>query len=360
MRFFKLSTAALLVVVTTLVSCDTNEVDKVKVKPVRVAKTTLYHANTEKIIIPATVSEQHETKLAFRVGGPLKRLNDIVGSHVEKGAIIAKIDQRDFKIAVESTQSRFELAKAEFERYKNLLESESISKSVFDQIETNYKLANSSFNSAKNALVDTELKAPFSGYINHVFVNNYEEVGPGHPIVSILDLSKLEVKAWVSSKDIVHINEETTFECVINRGADEIRLPGKLKELGSKSSFSKQSYPITVLIDCPKDVSLKPGMTAYLDVEFSVATANQVVLAPVASVFSRNNESYVWIFNPTTKTVSSKKITASKIVDGDMIQVPEGLSENIQVVVTGIHHLFDGQQVRELEQFPQSNIGNKL
>lgn len=341
-------------------SCGRSDVQEKIVRPVKVEQTVLEQNADNSFVIPASVSESRETKLSFRVGGPLIMLNDIVGSYVKAGDVIAKIDPRDFKIALDATEARYKLAKAEYERYKKLVEQGSVSKSVFDQMETSYTLAKTDYESASNAFVDTELKAPFSGYINGVFVNNFEEVIPGSPIVSFLDISKFEVNGWISVKDAAYVGAETAFTCIVKQGKEEVRIPGKLKEIGSKTSFSKQSLPITITINSSDEVKLWAGMPTYLEITKGSAQTNASVFVSVGSVFTRDNMTKVWVFNADSNTVSSQVVTTGKVLDNGKVEILKGLSGNETIVCAGANYLFEGQKVKKMEEFSSSNVGNKL
>ncbi len=341
-----------------MTGCGEKKQIKKSVRPVRVVKVSS-NLNQAKIVLPASINELKEVKLAFRVGGPLVKLNNIVGSYVKKGEVIAQIDPRDFKIAVESAESMYFQAKAEYERYKNLLAKKSVSKSLFDQMETNYKLAKTSYESAKNSLIDTEIKAPFSGYINTLFVENFEEVNPGAPIVSLLDYSNYEVNAWISAQDMDKINSETEFVCIVKNETTH-RLKGRIKEIGAKSGLSKQSYPISVLVEVPKDFKLRAGMTANLEIITPNKESHFSFLVPVTSVFSKENKTCVWIFNEQTNTVSLKQVKLGSIVSDEMLSVTDGLRDNDNVVTAGVHYLHEGQQVKMMSKFSKSNVGNQL
>ncbi|GAF05539.1 putative efflux pump periplasmic linker TtgA precursor [Saccharicrinis fermentans DSM 9555 = JCM 21142] len=350
----------MLITTLTLLACKEKAAEKVHVRSVRIIKTTLASTQENSTIVPASINEKRETKLAFRVRGPLVRLNDTIGNFVKKGQVIAKVDARDYAIAVESTQAAYKLANAEYKRYKTLLEKESVATSVYDQIESNYTRAKTAYQSAQNALYDTDLRAPFSGYISKVLVNNFEEVNPGQPIISLIDLSEFEVKAWISLKDLTKMNENTQYACLINVGNKKIRIPGKLKEIGHKSSNSKQSYPISILIDAPKDNKLRAGMTTHLEIINTTPNPNPKIDIPVSCVFSSKNKSYVWLYDEHTQKVSAKEVVSGDITADDFIQIHKGLSAGVNIVSTGVHYLTEGQKVKVLKAFTKSNVGNKL
>jgi len=352
--------SCLLILLLSMLSCKEEVKKKTYIRSVKVIETSLQNKQNNNTLVPASIHEKRETKLAFRVKGPLVKLNDIIGDYVSKGQVIAKIDPRDYKIALEATQAAFKLASAEYERYKILLEQESVAESTFDQIESNYTAAKTAYEAAKNALIDTDLRAPFAGYINNTFVNNYEEVNPGQAIVSLIDLSKFEVKAWVSSKDLSKVKEDTQFNCLIELEGQTIRLPGKLKEVGQKTSSSKQSYPISILIDVPEKLKLRAGMTTHLEICESNSDSNAIIQVPISCVFSKNNKTFVWIYNEKTQQVSSKEVRKGKIVPENLIQIENGLRGGEFIVKTGVNFLTEGQKVKKLEAFSKTNIGNKL
>lgn len=352
--------SCLLIILLSMFSCKEEVKKKTYIRSVRVIETRLSTEQNDHTVVPASIHEKRETKLAFRVKGPLVKLNDIIGDYVSKDQVIAKIDPRDYKIALEATQAVFKLASAEYERYKVLLEQESAAESTFDKIESNYTSAKTAYESAKNALNDTDLRAPFAGYINSTFANNYEEVNPGQAIVSLIDLSKFEVKSWISLEDLSEIKDDTKFNCIIELSGKKLRIPGRLKEIGHKTSASKQSYPISILIDVQENIKLRAGATAYLEICKNNVDSNSFMQVPISCVFSKNNKTFVWIYNEKTEQVSSKEVRKGQILSDNIILIEKGLKGGELLVKTGVHFLTEGQKVKKLEAFSKTNIGNKL
>lgn len=360
MKYLKLLRLMLVIMVLPFVSCSNKTEVKTHVRAVRVLKVTQLGANKKRIVIPAVINEKRETKLAFRVPGPLVRLNDTIGNFVTKGEVIARIDSRDFEIAVESSHAAFVLAEAELKRYQNLLAQGSVANSTYDRIEANYTLAKTGYKSAKNALGDTELRAPFAGYINHVFTNNYEEVTPGQPITSLIDLSRFEVNGWISSNDMTTLTDSSQFTCIIENGTEKIRVNGKLKEVGHKISFSKQSYPISLIIDAPENMNLRAGMTAYMEIENMSVSSNSAVEIPVTALFSKDQKSFVWVFNNKEQSVAARQVQVDKFITDDKVTLKAGLSAGERIVSAGVNYLFEGQIVKQLKGFSETNIGKRL
>ncbi len=348
----------LLLLVAVLFGCSESKQVKKSVRAVKVARVTSLEQSANKIILPSTINERSRVDLAFRVGGPLVMLNNIVGSYVTKGQVIASIDDRDFKVGLSKAESHYTMAKAEYERYKTLLEQNSVSKSVFDKIEAQYILAKGNYDDAKNANEDTRLRAPFSGYIDMVYVDNYEKVNPGQPIVSFLDLSTYKVVAWISEQDAKSVSKDTKFITEIETADTTFRVEGKLLELGAKAGFSKQSYPISVVINAPEGVKLRAGMTAKLEIFKSDAASANYCVVPVTSVFSKDDNAYVWIYKDGS--VQKRKVILGKILSEDDIIIEKGLNDNEIIVSAGVNYLQQGETVKVYNVFSKTNIGNQL
>ncbi len=348
----------LFLLIAVLFGCKENKQIQKKKRSVKVTKVESFDKTMNKLTLPATVNERRRVDLAFRVGGPLVSLNNIVGSYVEKGQVIASIDNRDFKVGLSKAESNYKLASAEYERYKMLLSQESVSKSLFDKMEAQYILAKGNYEDAKNALEDTELRAPFSGYVDLVYVENYEKVNPGQPIVSFLDLSSYKINAWISVEDAKSITSNTEFVCIINDKDSTYQLNSKLLELGSKSSFTKQSYPISTVIEAPQGVKLRAGMTAQLLVYKSTKNKSNLCVVPVTSVFSRGEENCVWILNQNV--VTKRIVKLGQILSTDEIVIENGLKEYEVVVTAGVNYLQEGEKVKIFKGFSSTNKGNQL
>ncbi len=348
----------LVLLATVLFGCSESKQVKRNLRSVNVAKVTSLTQSEDKMVLPATVNERRRVDLAFRVGGPLVMLNNIVGSYVEKGQVIASIDDRDFKVGLSKAESNYKMAKAEYERYKTLLEQNSVSKSVFDKMEMQYVMAKGNYEDAKNAFEDTHLKAPFSGYVDMVYVENFEKVNPGQPIVSFLDLSTYKVLAWVSQQDAKLLNEHTKFITEIQTNDSTYHVEGKLLELGSKASMSKQSYPVSVVIEAPAGLKLRAGVTAKLEIYKSFTGASDLCVVPVTSVFSRGEDSYVWIYKDST--VTKQQVVLGKILSTDEIVIEKGVKTDELVVSAGVNYLQDGEKVSVYKGFSKTNIGNQL
>lgn len=339
-----------------LVGCSGNKEQKAEYA--KYVKTIKVRSNTGNKITSfnGKVEELKDVNLSFRVGGPIINLKVKEGDFVKKGEVIAEIDDRDYKIRYNQAKAAYEQTKSEFKRYKELYKRKKISANNYEKFETAYINAENNYKTADNALRDTKLKAPFSGYIYKKQVEKHETVGPGAPIVSIIDMSKMDISIHLTENQLGTFDQVENLYCKIE-GANEDSLPVKIKSINKKSNGA-DLYGVKLSLSNSNN-KVKPGMTADVFVEYSTDSNNKT-LVPINSVFSIEQTSYVWIYNSTTKQVNKKKVKIGDITNKGEVEVLQGLKAGDIVVTAGVHSLTENQKVKLIKAKSKTNIGGLL
>lgn len=333
-----------------------NVVKQELIQPVKVYKVDAESSNFTKKVFTGVVKESREVKLAFQIPGPLVKLYVDEGQFVKKGDVVAVLDERDYQVQLASANANYENAKLQAERYAALFEKRSTSKSVNDQMQARYKLAKAQHESAENALNDTKIRAPFSGYVQHMFVENFEKIGAGQPIISLLDLSNLELTVALSENDYLQSKLFTEFECQFEHFPNT-NFDLKLIDIEKKPN-GDNFYKMRLNIDTKK-MQIVPGMVASLSTNLK-ADGNSMNKVPSGSVFSEKGKSYVWKFNQKKGCVERKEVKLNSFDSNGMISIERGVSDGDLIVSAGVHNLKEAQKVKMLNQKANSNIGGQL
>ncbi|MBW1944989.1 MAG: efflux RND transporter periplasmic adaptor subunit, partial [Deltaproteobacteria bacterium] len=205
------SLAALFILSFTACGKKEPEVAKEVIRPVKTL-TVKSGAGVEGLTLPGKVRASKRVNLAFKeVGGRLSHLPIAgkEGQDVKKGALLARIDPKDFQTNLANAQGRLktakaglELAKKEYARVKRIRDKDpgAVSGADIDrkmeavnQSEGRIKSLKATVDDARNQLSYTYLRAPFSGVIAKRFVDNFQEVKPKQPIVSLQDITHVEI-----------------------------------------------------------------------------------------------------------------------------------------------------------------------
>ncbi len=343
-------------------TADGGGTDRAQRRPVKVlvVKTT---ASEDTRSAPGIVKAVKEIGLAFRVGGPLVEYDLKIGQSVKKGRIIARIDPRDFEIRIRKLSAdvkaaRVKLSDAEidFNRQKNLLSENAASQAQYDKaklaLETSAAVLEglqADLTEAGNALADTVLRAPFDGVVHRKLTENHETVKPGIPVVSLLDISAVEVRTVVPEDIVIRVSDIVDMFCTLDAYPEQ-SFPALLKELGRQTDSTNQSYPMTVVLDTPPGLSVEPGMAATVHLVLNNATqpAGGIYL-PTAAVFAdTNKDACVWRIRPDSLETEKVRVKTGAL-KGDSILITSGLMPQDRVVSAGARFLLEGQPIRILD-----------
>ncbi|MCG8412275.1 MAG: efflux RND transporter periplasmic adaptor subunit [Bacteroidales bacterium] len=309
------------------------------------------------LVFNGKIKERSLTTLSFRVGGPLVDLNVSSGDYVNSGDIIAKIDQRDYKIKLQADEAKYIQIKGEYERYKELFEKNKLPANTFEKIKSGYLMSKAASDNSKNQLEDTELKTPVSGYVYEKHVEKHQTVGAGNPIVSIIDLSVLEVIVAVPESQIQKIKQCKTGYLDV-KNAQVCNMPVSLVSIGEKTR-KDGLYEVKFSFVNKNDLQILPGMSAKIKLRLNDQQKEAKYIA-TSAIFSQSNKTYVWKYNSATNKINKKQVVVKNIVSDGKVEVLSGLQKDELIVVAGVHNLSEGQNVKLIQTPSRTNIGGLL
>jgi len=306
-----------------------------------------------------TVRSGKEASLAFRVSGKVEEIMVDVGDKVEKGQVLARLDNHDYELSVKNTESNLASARAasknsesSYQRQKSLYENGNISKSQLDQYEAqrNSDLSQmealaAQLDQVRNQLSYTSLKAPFNGYISAKNIEAFESVAAGQSVFTLVDPGELKVAVGIPESLIIQVKEGAEVTITVE-SLPEKEFAGIISEVGVALDTNTGTYPATArIIDPPPGIL--PGMTAEVTFTFAF-TGGEGFIVPTSALLEdiQTGNRYLWIFSEGTVTKRSVK-TGQLVADG--IEIISGLANGEVVVTAGVHHLEEGQKVRILE-----------
>lgn len=338
-------------VLATLVSCSQPPVKEQGPRPVKLTEVT--SLNVVEKSFSGVVSPDQFSDLAFKMSGPLISLNVDEGQKVRAGQVVAEIDPQDFKWEYEAKKSSFQTAEAQLQRAAKLLSKQAISKQEYETTEASYSNAKAAFEYAQNQLAQTKLRAPFDGFIQKKYVENYQKVQTGQAIVCLINPSKLQVQFTMPETNIIYFN--TPYSVFVEfDNYKGIRFKAKVKEY-VEASPDGSGVPVFLYIDDPRfdldKYKVAVGFSCRVILNIESQSFNQgAVLVPISAVVASesNNNKFVFVYNAATGKVEKRQIKEEELIGKDNVVVTEGLKAGDQVVSAGATRMVDGQQVKVL------------
>ena len=278
-----------------ITACDKKQAAQIET-PLRPVRTILASA-TDGITgrdFPGIVIAKNRAGLSFRVSGKLKQLLVNEGDKVTTGQIIARLDQTDYKIALEDKQANYTKAKANYTRSAKLVDAGHISAREFDEIKATYSTASAHLRAAQQNLIYTELKVPFNGNITKIHVDNFEEVSAKENIATLQDLQSMEIEIDVPESLMIGIqrNKQKRTVHASFDAIEDVKFPLIFREISAQADEVTHAYKIRFSLPLIENYTILPGMTATV-VADKVSTVNgndtsQIIL-PSHAVLEDNN-----------------------------------------------------------------------
>ncbi len=325
----------------------------------------------EELVLPGSLLAYEESPIYARTNGYLVRWYKDIGSRVNKGELLAKIDTPEVDQELNQTRAarqqivaQLELAKISAERWENLRKTDSVSAQEADQQESGYKQAQANLASADANVRRLEqlegfkdVFAPFSGVLTkrNVDPGALINAGAGATGRELFDLAKVDPLR-------VYTSVPQAYSPYIKVGAHTNvtlqEFPGQ-KFIGSVVRTAEAIDPNTrtllTEVDVPnKDGRLLPG--SFGEVHFAVGSDVNKVTVPVNAMLFRAEGARLAVVDSDNK-VQLRPINIGRDY-GATLEILGGVSPSDRVVINPPDSLEEGQQVNVAQPPPTQQQPN--
>ena len=294
--------------------------------------------------IQGSVNTKENILIQPEMPGTLIALNVKAGQRVSKGQLLARVDDGGSSQQVASLETQYQLAKTTFERQKNLWSQKIGSEIQYLQAQTQMLSLQRSVAQAKAMLSKTEIRAPFSGTIDEVFVERGQVVAAGpQGLMRIVNLNNMYVSTTIPESYIGKLKVGTQVDVFLTSLNKNYK--GKVRQIGNFINPNNRSFGIEVSIPNPENL-LRPNQVAKLKViDYTVKNAI-VVPSNVIQEDGKGNQFVFVASNSNGKTATAKKamVTTGKSSD-NVTEILSGLSANDIIVIEGVNTISEGMKL---------------
>jgi RND family efflux transporter MFP subunit len=287
-----------------------------------------------------------EVNVGSSVSGVVMRLFVQIGDHVTKGQPLAELDSRTFTArrdadaaALRVAQANMEYAQVDLQRKRQLHAAQIIARSELDLAGKGFSVAEQQRDQAEAALAYsttqlgyTQIIAPISGVVSAVSTQEGETVAASFAaptFVTLLDLSRLEVWAYVDETDIgrIRIGQKARFTVDTYGDRD---FHGAVTAIHPKAEIRDNvvDYVVVVRFTPPHDFVLRPEMTATVKVDLERLV--NVLTLPIRAVRREGSRAFVLCRN-AGKT--EQRWVGTGIRDDSYWEIVGGLHEGDEVLM---------------------------
>jgi len=342
-------------------SCGEEEVQEEIIRPVRYMQ--VYSTGGSRVRSFTGVAQAGiESELSFKIPGTVKNIPVHIGDRVERGQLIAELDETDTKLRVQQAEAALSQARAQarnagasYERIRALYENNNASRSELDGARTASESASAGLQTAEKQLEIaqlqlsyTRLSAPITGAIASVGVEVNENITSGEPIVTLTSGSDLEVKLSVPEVLISKMQVGQKVTVAFDALPDK-EFSATIREVGVSSTGLGTTYPVTVRLN-EKDDGVRPGMAATINCRFESGDERERIILPSHAVNEDRAGRFVYVVEADVDEIGYGIIHRRSVAVGDLtaegLEIFEGLLDGELVVTAGVSRISENLKVR--------------
>ncbi len=298
----------------------------------------------------------NQASVKARVPGEVREVLVREGEGVKAGQVLIKMDASDYRARVDQAKGALEAARGQLEiatkgrdNNKALLDKGFISKTAFDNAESQYGIARANVESARGALdvaqkalADTVIRAPISGLVSMRMVQPGEKVSADNRLLDVVDLRQMDLEAAVPSSDIMHV--ALGQEVLVKVEGMPKALTGKVTRINPATQAGSRSIMAYIQIDNPQG-ALRVGM--FGEAQLTIAKKSGVLSVPQSAIQTDAGNAFVY-------TIENGKLAKKPVSlgmrgddgEGGAVEIAAGLEHGAQIVKTNLGILRAGATVK--------------
>ncbi|ALK98075.1 secretion protein HlyD [Massilia sp. WF1] len=346
------------------------------------AATTVGVGKAERSDIPitlealGTVTPAAVATVRPQVGGVLQKITFTEGQLVKEGQVLATIDARPAQMSVlqatgqrQRDEAQLESARVLLQRYRTLLEQDSIARQDVDtqaalvkQLEGTVTTDKAAEGIARINLGYTQVRAPISGRVGlrTVDIGNLVNSGDTNGIAVITQMSPIDVEFAVPQDQLPELQQRIGQNAVLPAIALDRTRTQTLAE-GRFFAMDNQVDTQTGTVRAKARFTNDGGKlfpSQFVNIRLQVNTIKNAITVPVTALRHGASGDYVYVLNPQTRTVALRNVKRGQ-ANAERVEIASGLEGGETVITEGADRLKDGAKVTLPGDRPAGGAGGR-
>lgn len=280
-----------------------------------------------------------QTNISPKINGYITNINFQEGEFVKAGTVLITLDNTKEQQAYLSAAAQANLDKSTYQRYLTLRQRGITAPQDLDQFKSKYDQSAAAERSAKEALDEMTLVAPFDGYLGSRSISVGNFVNMGQNLLTITDTKKLRVQYSLPSRyaQLVQVGQLVTItaDFLANQ-----KFEAKVTYVAPDVDPNTQTIEVHASFDNDQQI-LKSGQS--VSVNQVLGTRQNALVIPADALIANINGNYIY-------KVQNDKVISVPVTVGehyhDNVVIIAGLASSDQIMTKGQFQVKTGQIVR--------------
>jgi len=264
------------------------------------------------------------------------------GTAVKKGELLMSLNSQglasnNLSTDIASAKAKFQQAKSEYDRKKELYESKIVPKSEFEKVESNFEIAKANYQSLVSGVSggSKQIRAPFDGFIKSITVSNGDYVEQGVALVNIgTHQSKVLNAQLAPNYGLTMENVQGIwYQTKDGQWKSVTEADGKILSIGK--NVERENPLISVFAQVNAEVDMPEG--SLTPVQIAMGNATQNTMIPVNALLE-DYGSYSVIVQLSGESFERRPVKIGKR-NGENVEIVQGLQVGEVVVTTGAYQV---------------------
>jgi membrane fusion protein (multidrug efflux system) len=300
------------------------------------------HELNNNVFVTGSVIANEEVVLMPEVSGKLISLSITEGSIVNKGQLLAKINDADLLAQLKKLEAQAKVNEDKVRREKQLLAINGISQEEYDSAQNLLDGIKADIDFTKAQIAKTEIRAPFNGTIGLRNVSEGSIVTPSTRIAAIQQINPVKIDFAVPEKYADVISKNDMIHFTVSENPEQFT--AKVYAVEPKIDPSTRTLQLRALAENSKG-KLFPG--AFAKIQLPLKKIDNAIMIPTEAIIPVLKGKCVYI----CKNGKAMQVPVETGIRTDsLIQIINGLHANDSVITTGIMQLKPGGNVKAVRK----------
>jgi membrane fusion protein, multidrug efflux system len=285
-----------------------------------------------------TANSNEAVAITSRTSNIVTAIHFSDGQMVRAGQVLVELDREQAVADLAVATAAFEESRSQFNRSRELLATQALSKAQYEQLEATMKANEARVASAQARLSDTYIRAPFSGGVGMRRVSLGALINPGTVITTLDDTSSIKVDFAVPESNVGQLRVGQNVQASTNAYPGR-KFTGRVVSVDSRVDPATRAVTVRAVV-ANNNAALKPGM--FLTVELA-QDSRPAVSVPEGAVVPEQARQFVYVIDGG---VARKREVLLGRREPGYVEITDGVKLGDQVVTEGTIKLRDGVAVR--------------